>query len=368
MSAPSAARSVSASSNRSSTRCPWSPTTSGSITSSPSRATSSAWRLPRPTCRAHRADSGRRTRRIRSAEFVGGGVDDGAGPAGDHEAAGRSTRGRGRASGGSSPRPVSGSTVQPVPRRTISRSTSGWWLSATTSRGAPRARSSRSMIERVCEPSGNSTHGPHDAASAIVDARRAVHGELLRRSSGVSSNGGPATVRPAVRRRRRGRVRRRSASRSAAPDGATRSSSVTSGRSRRNSRSASGKWRTAAASIIPMRTRAGDARALAVGPRGEVAGESEHLAGVGDARARATVAEVPAPSVPIEQRDAEPPFEFGEALRECRRADADASAAAAHVGASSTATRYSNWRIERSGSGRTSCRIVQILLHRIADV
>ena len=62
--------------------------------------------------------------------------------------------------------------------------------------------------------------------------------------------------------------------------------------------------------------------AYAVGPVGEVVGQSEHLAGVCDDRLRAGRTQ-PSASVAVEQRDTESTLEFGQPLRQRRRAHPD---------------------------------------------
>ena len=59
-----------------------------------------------------------------------------------------------------------------------------------------------------------------------------------------------------------------------------------------------------------------------LGPIGQVARETEDVASMGDRRLRA-LADAPAPSVALEQRDPESPLELGEPLGQGRRADAD---------------------------------------------
>ena len=67
---------------------------------------------------------------------------------------------------------------------------------------------------------------------------------------------------------------------------------------------------------------AGDTPVDPVGPVGEIAGQPQDLAGVADGGLRAR-AEPSATSVALEERDAESSLEFGEALRQRRRAHAD---------------------------------------------
>ena len=90
----------------------------------------------------------------------------------------------------------------------------------------------------------------------------------------------------------------------------------------RNSRSVSGKWSTAAASIIPRRTVPDVPVRCRSGPTGEVARQAEDLAGVSDGRGGARPQQ-PTTTVAFEQVDAEAPFEFGEPLRQGRSADAN---------------------------------------------
>ena len=104
---------------------------------------------------------------------------------------------------------MTGSTVQPTPRRTISARTSGWWDSATTSKGAPRARRASAMIARVREPAGKVTHGPHAGRRAHAHALRGVDRQRLvpqrgDRQPGVGARGrrtrpGPGRPGPAGR-------------------------------------------------------------------------------------------------------------------------------------------------------------------------
>ncbi len=174
------------------------------------------------------------------------------------------------------------------------------------------------MIERVCEPNGNSTHGPQRRGVGDLDARRGEHDQLL-----LSESGGLDT----------GDVGRRF---DADDEIEFAVDQVVDQLARRGDAQEQGHVGSVGTELLqrvgqvdqggridhPDADPAGDSRALAVGPRRQIAGEPQHLTGVGD-DGSGSVADVPAPSVPVEQRDAEPPFELGEALRERRRADAD---------------------------------------------
>ena len=153
--------------------------------------------------------------------------------------------------GRSRPACTVGSTVHPRPSVTISRSTSGWWDSATTWNGAPIERSAARSPARVCE-SRRERH-PRDPSSRC-GSDRAGPGARTRRGPRSAAPTIHAVDRaPAARRTPPGRARTGRATASSEPDGATSSLSSTSGRSRRYRRSTLGKWCTAAASIMPSR-------------------------------------------------------------------------------------------------------------------
>ncbi len=174
------------------------------------------------------------------------------------------------------------------------------------------------MIERVCEPNGNSTHGSPRRGVGDLGARRGEHDQVLLSQcrpldAGDSGRGLDAddeielTADQMVDQfARRGDAQEQGHLGSVGAELLQRVRQVDEG----------------GGIDHPDPDPAGDTRPLAVGPPGQVARESQHLTGVRD-HGSGSVANVSAPSVPVEQRDAEPPFEFGEALRQSRGADAD---------------------------------------------
>jgi hypothetical protein len=143
-----------------------------------------------------------------------------------------------------------GSTVQPSPMCTICSSTSGWWLSAAMRTGAPSVRNVISTCRRVCELSGNSTHGPQPAGAPMRVPGGAITESGSARSGSVST---PAIGDGGSTHTARSSDPARNDS-SSEPDGATVSTSCTSGRSDRNARTTAGWYTTAATSIMPRRT------------------------------------------------------------------------------------------------------------------
>ena len=245
-----------------------------------------------------------------------------------------------------------GSTVHPTPSCTISRSTSGWWLSATTSIGAPSRRNSSTTSARVCEPAGNSTHGPQ-----VVGGPFGWPGGAYTARSSVSR--GVVSMPPT------GVGGSTHTTRSSSPadeeveefgGGRDPQAQVDARGGRCGSvRSWSGRWTTAAASIIPSRSAPlRPVRTRSAQPARSWVSASTWRAwattGAADGRTSRRRPSRSNSATPTRRSSSARPCDNAEALTPTR------SAATAQVGSSATATRYSSCRIDRSGSGCTSAR------------
>ena len=227
----------------------------------------------------------------------------------------------------------------------MARTTDGWWLSATTVRSAPRALSACIVDALVCEPSGNSTHGPHVSGEPISvpeGAITTIRSDITRVTvtPGGCSPGSTHTIRSRA-------PRRRSAINPA--EGATEMLSATSGRSIRNELITESKCSTAATSMRPRR----------IDPREEPRIRSAHAARspvratTWRACSRTGVADARSGRRRPSRSKSGTPTRRSSSARPCDSADGvtpSEAAASAQVGATDTATRYSSCRRLRSGS------------------
>ena len=256
----------------------------------------------------------------RGGEVVDRGVGDvrrSAGPARDGGRRGRAGRRAGRRRARGRPAAARSSPRRAAPSPAAPRAGCD---SATTSKRRPTRRRASAMTARVCDPAGRSPTGPNRSAAPRAHRRGA---STLSGSSSRAWVLTPVGQARRSRRRRRGRARREPGAPAAAATGRRR------GGGRR--RVAARRWRAQHVGEVvrgggvdhaePHRARrARAAGGAASGPgRGWRRPWTRRSAGRGRGRRRRH----PAATVALEQRDAEPALQLGDALRQRRRRHAD---------------------------------------------